>query len=447
MHYWPILIILFLLIFPNKSSGSVDFSDQVAPIFYQKCLSCHNEEKAKGNYRLDQIRWINEPGESNLWPLKPANLLNSHLWQLISSNDPDKRMPLKADPLPPKQIRIIKDWILEGASFDDLDANIYLSSILPRPKYPKPPIVYRRPFPSPILSFSSDGKMLATSGIHEIFLFELTEKEASLAIRINNLPERIHEILWVNKSELVIAGGNPGRLGELLRIELANPQLPKITNIAITHDAFFSAHLDAKGTSILSVTANGRLETFSWPLGIPQSDTNLHSDWATDLVQLDKGENPQIFTVSRDKSIKSVAMDKLELDMNLTGFPKPLKNLSIHPNGQIGIAIPFDGHSIFRWNPEKQRKESSIEIKAFKVSSLLTHNENVWVGDKSGNLHMLDSKWRKISSSKRVSDHQIIGMSSHPTSGLIAISDKSGRISICNIKSLTPLYSFLNTPK
>ena len=46
----------------------VSFQRDIAPIFQQRCMACHNEEKTKGGYRVDTFEWLAKPGDSGEKP-------------------------------------------------------------------------------------------------------------------------------------------------------------------------------------------------------------------------------------------------------------------------------------------------------------------------------------------------------------------------------------------
>jgi len=52
--------------------------------------------------------------DSIVRPFRPDN---SKLWERVTENDPDKRMPFGLDPLSQRQLGIIRDWIMDGAPF------------------------------------------------------------------------------------------------------------------------------------------------------------------------------------------------------------------------------------------------------------------------------------------------------------------------------------------
>lgn len=96
------------------ASGGVDFHKDVKPILKARCSRCHSGNKRKGGFSIDTRQSFIDGGESapGITLNKPAS--KSHIFQLITSKDPDERMPSKGKPLTPQQINTIKTWIESG---------------------------------------------------------------------------------------------------------------------------------------------------------------------------------------------------------------------------------------------------------------------------------------------------------------------------------------------
>ena len=96
----------------------VDFVKDIQPIFQQSCYKCHGAQKHKGELRLDAKPLAMKGGTTG--PLLEAGHGDRSLivQRLLGLGD-DDRMPLKADPLPPAQIALVKAWIDQGAKWPD----------------------------------------------------------------------------------------------------------------------------------------------------------------------------------------------------------------------------------------------------------------------------------------------------------------------------------------
>ena len=98
--------------------AQVQFERDVWPILAQRCIECHGEAKQEGDLRLDSPEHIRAGGQFGE-VLAPGSIEDSALYELIALPDDDKdAMPGRGDRLASDQIETIKNWILEGASFD-----------------------------------------------------------------------------------------------------------------------------------------------------------------------------------------------------------------------------------------------------------------------------------------------------------------------------------------
>jgi uncharacterized membrane protein/mono/diheme cytochrome c family protein len=102
-----------------EAEHAVSYARQIQPIFNRHCVECHGPEKAKEDLRLDSPAGVAKGGEHGAVYVagKP---LESPLFTLVSlpADDLDI-MPQKGKPLSKEKIKLIHDWILQGASFGE----------------------------------------------------------------------------------------------------------------------------------------------------------------------------------------------------------------------------------------------------------------------------------------------------------------------------------------
>ena len=103
MRIWIAIIIAGTWV----SVNAVDFKNDIQPLLKNKCSRCHSGHEAKGEFSINTRTTL-------LKATKPGNSSASLLYQLITSKDPDERMPSKGEALTPEQIALIKTWIDEG---------------------------------------------------------------------------------------------------------------------------------------------------------------------------------------------------------------------------------------------------------------------------------------------------------------------------------------------
>lgn len=100
------------------ASGESVFQNVIVPIFKEKCIKCHGEEKQKGEYRLDTYKDMMVAGESEIDPIVAGVPAASYLVELITlADDADEIMPPEGKgELTDKEVMAIINWIADGAS-------------------------------------------------------------------------------------------------------------------------------------------------------------------------------------------------------------------------------------------------------------------------------------------------------------------------------------------
>src|ERR1700676_3178216 len=97
----------------------VSFSRDIRPILNQNCVVCHGGVRQKNGvsfiFREDALG-VGKSGHRTIAPGKPDE---SELIARVTSKDPDARMPYHAPPLSPQQIGLLRQWIKEGAQWED----------------------------------------------------------------------------------------------------------------------------------------------------------------------------------------------------------------------------------------------------------------------------------------------------------------------------------------
>ncbi|MCA9209806.1 MAG: DUF1549 domain-containing protein, partial [Planctomycetales bacterium] len=100
---------------------SVSFTRDIRPILSDACFACHgpDENTREGGFRLDSKDSALGTADTGSHPIVPGDLNASELWQRITSDDPDLKMP-PADSnksLKPEDIEKIRVWIEQGAAW------------------------------------------------------------------------------------------------------------------------------------------------------------------------------------------------------------------------------------------------------------------------------------------------------------------------------------------
>lgn len=123
------------------------FNRDIRPILSQHCFACHGPDAhdRKGELRLDTLAGAVKGGESGKASIVPGKPDQSELWKRLITDDADDVMPpvdFHKD-LDEKQKKALRQWILEGAEYQEHWAFI-------TPKKPALPITGVKEYSNPI---------------------------------------------------------------------------------------------------------------------------------------------------------------------------------------------------------------------------------------------------------------------------------------------------------
>jgi len=116
-------------LFSGTSHDKVDFSRDIRPILNQNCVHCHGGVRQKNNVSFmfrEEALGVGKSGRRTIVPGKPDS---SELIARVTSKDPEARMPYHSPPLSPQQISLLRQWIKEGAKWQD-----YWAFVPPKPQ-------------------------------------------------------------------------------------------------------------------------------------------------------------------------------------------------------------------------------------------------------------------------------------------------------------------------
>lgn len=273
----------------------VSFSRHVAPIFAERCIACHNTRSPGGRLNLDSFAALSKGGEAG-----PALTAHKSAESLLLSMIQDGSMPKDADPLKPDEIAIVKQWIDVGAPLDaGVPVTADLFDVMPERSQPLPPNEYRVAIPVTAVAFNADGSQLASSGYHEVLIWNTAD--GTLVRRISNVAERIYDVEFsADGTTLAVAAGTPGQLGEVKLFSAADGTL--LRTIVRSRDAVFALSFSPNGQQIACAGADRSIYVVNAATGEQTTHIEDHADWVMDINWSPNGQ--RLVSSSRDKTCK-----------------------------------------------------------------------------------------------------------------------------------------------
>lgn len=414
----------------------VSFAKQVAPIFSQRCLACHNARTAKGRLNMETFANLMKGGENGL--SVEANKPGSSLLQTMIE---DHSMPKDADPLTAEQIALVKKWIETGARLDaGIATNATLITIIPKLKQAAPPESYRVPVPVMALAFSPDGNLLATSGYREVLLWN--PADGQLVRRISNLAERPHDIKFTADGKtLAVAAGTPGQMGEVKFFSVDNGEL--IADLFTTDDEVFAVSFSPDGTRLAAASADRSIRLFDVATRQQQKLIEDHADWVMDVAWSPDGK--KIATASRDKTSKVFDSTTGESQSTFNGHGQPVFGVGFLPDGN-SVATSGRDNRIRVWAvaDAKQAREIGFGGEVFRIRTTPEGMSFAGSADKTARQHNLTNGQQV----RQFGPHNdwVYAVDYHAGSKRVASGSHDGEVRIWNAEDGKELVKFIAAP-
>jgi WD40 repeat protein len=152
-----------------KRDGEVDFEKEILPIFRRNCLACHSATEAQSDLVLESPQTILKGGSEGP-AVVPGKSSESRLIKLASKQKepfmPPPDNDVKAKPLTPQELGLIKLWIDQGAK-GEVKASSREIAWQPLPAGINP--IYS-------VAITADGQYAAASRANQIFLVHVPSK-------------------------------------------------------------------------------------------------------------------------------------------------------------------------------------------------------------------------------------------------------------------------------
>ncbi|MCH2202074.1 MAG: DUF1553 domain-containing protein [Fuerstiella sp.] len=120
------------------AEDALSFNRDIRPILSDRCFHCHgpNEEARQAELRLDCDDENDGPfrDRDGHRVIQPKDLKASRLWYRLTTDDESERMPPSdshSKPLTVSEKALIRNWILQGAEYDDFWAFVSPRAVMP----------------------------------------------------------------------------------------------------------------------------------------------------------------------------------------------------------------------------------------------------------------------------------------------------------------------------
>jgi len=308
------IVLLVVKVTSVVAADPVSYHKQVRPIFQTHCQGCHQPAKKGGDYVMTAFDSLLKGGESGDAAIVPGQPDKSELLAQVTPKEGMAAMPKGKPPLSEPDLKLVRQWIQEGAKDDSPAATKLQYDMDHPPVYQAAPVVTS-------VAFSKDGQLLAISGYHEVLLHKADG--SGLAARLVGMSERIESARFSpDGKRLAVTGGSPGRFGE---VQIWNVDERKLTlSYPVCYDTVYGASWSPDGKLVAFGGPDNTIRAIDVESGKQVLFNGAHNDWVLDTTFSVKSDH--VISVSRDMSMKLTEVATQRFIDNLTSItPGALK--------------------------------------------------------------------------------------------------------------------------
>ena len=361
------------------------FAREVAPVMIRKCLVCHNEEKSKGGYRLDDTKVLLKAGDSDKPPVVAGKPESSPLFSLLIHPDADERMPQKDEPLPKADVEAFRRWIAAGAHLPE--QSIRLTTLVPR-IHAAPPAGYRLPIPANAIAVTPDGNRLASGGINEVLLWD--SAGTGLLGRMTNLPPQIQGLDFSpDGSWLAVAGGLSGQFGEAVVQKPSDPGSRKM--LVSLKDLALDVRFSPDGRLLAVSGADNSVRLFSTSDWKQTRVLQSHADWV--LSAAFSADSRHLVTASRDKMVRVSNVEDGQVEATYMNHGAPVFAAAFSADGKLVLSGGRD-RAVHGWRVSDGKEQFRLKEPEGDIQRLLVRSNDLFVAsaDKLVRHYRIDTK-------------------------------------------------------
>lgn len=370
----------------NAAEEKVTYEDHVRPMLENKCFSCHNPDKKKGDLDLTTFAGTMTGGAGGI-VADSGNPDGSRLWTTTAKKE-EPFMPPEGSPLSSADLEVLVKWINGGlletksslarkSDKPKVDLTVAVSSGKPEGPVAMPEHVLLEPLrvtarttAVTAMAASPWGPLLAIAGQKQILLYD-TDKQVLAGV----LPyeEGYAQSLRFsrNGSLLILGGGRGGKFGHSVVWDVKSGR--RVTEVGKEFDSVMSADISADQKLIVIGSPSKKVKCYDTATGEELYLISKHTEWVMStvfspdgilLATADRNGNVMVWEASNGGEFFQLGQHKAacvdlawradsnvlascSLDGSISIWEmtegKQLKNWAAHGGGVLSVSFTPDG--------------------------------------------------------------------------------------------------------
>jgi len=274
------------------AEDKITYADHARAVLENKCFSCHNPDKKKGDLDLTSYAATMVGGGGGAI-VDPGNPAGSKLITSITKKD-EPYMPPEGSPLPAKDIELLQKWIAGGvldtsssvakkSTKPKMDLNVASGTGKPtgpiaRPENVllEPVVVTQRTTAVTAMAASPWTSLVAFASPKQVLLYDTVTKQLA---GVFPYPEGYARSLKFSRSGslLIMGGGRGGKMGQAVVWDVKTGK--RVAEVGKEFDSVMSADISPDHTKVVIGSPSKKVKVYDVATGDEVYTIAKHTDW------------------------------------------------------------------------------------------------------------------------------------------------------------------------
>jgi WD40 repeat protein len=349
------------------SAAELTYWQDVRPILRKHCTYCHTprylkEADVSGGLTLHTYEAVLHWKEKNRALVRPGKSGASLVYQLVTTTDLDKRMPLGGKPVPAEAVAVLKRWIDSGAKEGTRPADVVVTpSSRPGRRrkldvsltttttpaagafvgLPRGPLVLSLRVgplaPVVAVAFDPKGKYLAAGAYGRVTVWDLA---AARPVKVlTNVLGAVNDLRFSPDGGLLaVAGGQPSARGDIRLFTVGDWKLRAV--LAGHDDVVNSLSFRHDGKQLASASYDRTARVWDVASGKTVRSLTMHSDFVLGVAFSPDGKH--VYTASKDRSVRMTEAASGKSVFTFSDRNEDILAVASHPDGKSIVAAGLE---------------------------------------------------------------------------------------------------------
>lgn len=381
------LAVVLLSTGAQAHAQTVNYTEQITPLFETYCIDCHSADDADGGFALDTFAALmkgGEEGASIVAGKADESLLVKFLEGRSGRGGKNEFMPPgKRDKLKAEEIALIKAWINSGAQGPVMSEAKPVAKEVITPKI-APVVAPKRAIQT--VAYSESLKLIAVGRYGEVELVNPTTR--AVVRKLIGFKGRVNAVTFSSDgSVLYAAGGEAGIVGEVRSWKMADGTALK--SFEGHTDACYGIALSPDGKLLATGAYDQKIRLWDSQTGTELKMLKGHNGSVNALAFRPDGK--VLASASSDRTVKLWSVPE---GARLDTFSQPLKE-------QNAIVFSLNGQQLFGVGMDSRIRVWQISASAKEGSNSLVTSRFAHEGGIIGLSLSRDGKWLASSATDR----------------------------------------------